>query len=337
MSSSGASAGADAGPVVPVICGPTAAGKSSVALWLAERHDVTIISADSRQIYRRFDVGTAKPDAETMRRVPHRGIDVVEPAERYSAAAWAELAAGAITEAAGAGRVPLIVGGTGFYIRALFQPLFREPALDDARRAAVQETLAPMATEELRRWCLALDPARAHLGRAQLRRAIEVALLTGERLSELHVEQARVGSFRASYLLVDPGPVLGSWIAARAAAMMRAGWLAEVRTLIREVPDGAPAWHATGYDVLRQHARGELSRDAALERVVIETRQYAKRQRTWFRNQLAGHDVRRIAPRAPEAREAREAAGLGMDSAWEDVVDSWMTEIEAGFRAAGTR
>lgn len=353
MSSKGASADADTGLVVPVICGPTAAGKSAVALRLAERHDVTIISADSRQIYRRFDLGTAKPDAGTVHRVPHRGIDVAEPTERYSAAAWAELAGRAVAEAAGAGRIPLVVGGTGFYIRALVQPLFREPVLDASRRLAVQAAIGSLELDELRRWCLALDPARAHLGRAQLSRAIEVALLTGRRLSDLHVERARVGMFRASYLLVDPGPVLGSWIAARASAMLEAGWLEEVRALMADVPEDAPAWHATGYDVLRRHARGELSRGAALERVIVETRQYAKRQRTWFRNQLAGEDVRRIVPHRAGAADAAKAAKAanatgateivqaaeagGGDSGWEDVVDSWMTEIEAGFRGAGIR
>jgi tRNA dimethylallyltransferase len=160
---------------VRAIVGPTAAGKSAVALWLAERHAATLVSADSRQVYRRFDVGTAKPTAVERVRVPHRGIDLVEPTERYSAAAWAAGAARWIGEAEAAGRAPLVVGGTGLYVRALFEPLFAAPPLDAARRGALERWLADAPVAELQRWCRALDPARAHLGRTQLLRAIEIA------------------------------------------------------------------------------------------------------------------------------------------------------------------
>lgn len=325
MSSSGDSAGAEtASTTVAVICGPTAAGKSGVAMALAARRPLTIISADSRQVYKGFDIGTAKPTAEDMRRVPHRGVDVVEPTQRFSAAAWADLATAAIAEARAAGRIPVIVGGTGFYVRALFEPLFQEPALDESRRHGLQRAMDGMETGELRRWCERLDPPRARFGRAQLVRAVEVALLTGRRLSALHVERARPAAFRASYLLVDPGPVLASWIATRAAAMFDAGWTDEVRRLVRDVPADAPAWRASGYDAMRRHVRGELGRDATLERVIIETRQYAKRQRTWFRNQLRDEDVRTVAPAAS-------------DRTWEADVEAWITGIEAGERGAERR
>ena len=115
---------------IGVICGPTAAGKSAVALWLAGSHPVTIISADSRQIYRDFDIGTAKPTRIEQARVPHRGIDIVDPTERYSAAAWADAAEGWIEEARRSNRIPLVVGGTGLYLRALFEGLFVGPPLD---------------------------------------------------------------------------------------------------------------------------------------------------------------------------------------------------------------
>src|SRR5438132_7836389 len=119
---------------IHVICGPTAAGKSAIAMWLAERHRGAIISADSRQLYRGFDIGTAKPTADERARVPHYGIDVVDPVERYSAAAWASGANEWIGAARAGGRVPVVVGGTGLYLRALFEGLFEEPALDAARR-----------------------------------------------------------------------------------------------------------------------------------------------------------------------------------------------------------
>src|SRR5207247_11041117 len=118
---------------------------------------------DSRQIYRGFDVGTAKPTREERARVPHRGIDVVEPMDRYSVAEWAELAQRAIGEAFAAQRLPVVVGGTGFYIAALFRPLWAQPEIDADRRFAVQRALEQASTDELRRWCRALDPARAHL------------------------------------------------------------------------------------------------------------------------------------------------------------------------------
>lgn len=321
MSSSAASEGAEAEaslPTVPVVCGPTASGKSAIAMWLAQRRDLLIISADSRQIYRSFDIGTAKPGADERRRVEHRGVDIVEPTDRFSAAQWGELAQEGIREAARLGKIPLVVGGTGFYIASLVRPLWAEPPLDAGRRVELQEALACETTEELRRWCEAIDPARAHLGRAQLLRAIEVALLTGERLSDLHVAHARPGAFRASYLLVDPGTELSQRIAARATTMLDAGWPDEVRHLLDVVPADAPAWKATGYDVVRQYVRGELDRATTLDRVIIETRQYAKRQRTWFRHQLEADRVRRLAPGT---------------TGWQEVVERWITGVETSMQA----
>jgi tRNA dimethylallyltransferase len=293
MSSSGASAGAE----LRIICGPTAAGKSALALALAERHRLTIVSADSRQLYRGFDIGTAKPGAADRARVPHRGIDVAEPVERWSAARWAADAERWIA-AAGAGRV-LVVGGTGLYLRALVSPLFDAPPLDEARRAALARELAALPSDELRRWVRALDPARARLGRAQLLRAAEVALLTGRRITDLHREAARAPRWRARWLLADPGRALHAQLAGRLDAMLAAGWVDEVRALEERVPPDAPAWQACGYDTLRALVRGTLGAADAREAILISTRQYAKRQRTWFRHQLAGARVTRVDPRDP--------------------------------------
>jgi tRNA dimethylallyltransferase len=287
-------------PVVRVICGPTAAGKSAVAMELARHVPLSIISADSRQLYRGFDVGTAKPSAEDRRRVPHFGVDVLEPTERASAAWWAERADGWILETLQAGRVPVVVGGTGLYLRALFGTLFDEPPLDAERRAALQSVLDGLDTVELRRWVGALDPSRAALGRTQLLRAAEIALLTGRRVSDLHRERARPPRWRARYLVVDPGEALNGRIEARATAMLE-GWRAEVRSLMQTVAADAPAWNASGYRAIRLLECGEIAHDDALETVIIETRQYAKRQRTWFRHQLAGEQVTRLDPLAPDA------------------------------------
>lgn len=297
---------------IPVICGPTASGKSAVAMWLSLRRELLVINADSRQIYRGFDVGTAKPPKSDLERVPHRGVDVADPAARYSAAEWVTMAQRAIGEALSDGRIPIVVGGTGFYMGALFKPLFVEPTLDVAARAAIQAALADFTSAELQRWCEALDPARAHLGRAQLVRAVEIALLTGRRLSELHASNARPDMYKPCYLLVDPGAGLQSRIASRAAGMLDSGWPEEVEGLMQTVPDDATAWNASGYGVVRELVRGETARDAALERIIIETRQYAKRQRTWFRHQLQHDSVQRLQPG---------------ESGWQEVVNAWITEV----------
>jgi tRNA dimethylallyltransferase len=146
----------------------------------------------------------------------------------------------------------------------------------------------------------ALDPARAHLGRTQLLRAAEIVLLTGRRVSDLHRERSRQARWTARYLVVDPGDVLAHRIEHRTRAMLAGGWRDEVRTLMRDVPADAPAWNACGYDAIRQLEDGALSEREAETRVVVATRQYAKRQRTWFRHQLAGLDVTRLDPRVPD-------------------------------------
>lgn len=291
-----------------IVCGPTAAGKSGIALALAEKFSGAIISADSRQIYRGFDIGTAKPGATDRSRAPHYGIDLIEPTARYSAALWAADAEMWLMSAREAQMVPLIVGGTGLYIRALVQPLFAAPPLDPERRAMLARELESRPLGELRRWCRGLDPARAHLGRAQMLRALETALLAGRRITELHAAQrsepgAALRKYDASYLLVDPGPTLGSRIAARVDEMLERGWLAEVQTLTRTVPPDAPAWKASGYSVMRGLAAGDVDLSTARERVIIETRQYAKRQRTWFRHQLPSNAVTHVNPDDPAASE----------------------------------
>ena len=256
-----------------------------------------LLVADSRQVYRGFDLGTAKPTAAEQARVRHLGIDVADPAERYSAAQWAALGDSALD----AGQPwPIVVGGTGLYLRALFDGLFAEPALDAGRRMTVLDWLDTQPTEELRRWVTRLDPPRSALGRTQLIRAIEVALLTGSRISDLHATRATSPRWRARYLVVDPGPALHDRIARRFDAMLEAGWLDEVRELRDRIPEDAPAWKASGYRTLREVVDGVVSLDEARERILIETRQYAKRQRTWFRHQLPADRTFRVNPVAED-------------------------------------
>ena len=285
---------------VRVICGPTAAGKSAIAAALALEYGAAIISADSRQIYRGFDIGTAKPEPSERKAIEHIGIDIADPVERFSASRWATMAMEWIVKHPAV--IPLVTGGTGFYIRALFDPLFVAPEIDEHRRRELEDFLNPLSLVELRRWCGAIDPERAHLGRRQLVRAIEVAVLTGNRISTLHSTSRTSTTLVPAYLLVDPGSSLAARIEARVDRMIDAGWLGEVRALDASVPENAPAWKASGYGVMRSVARGEVDLSAARERIIIETRQYAKRQRTWFRHQLGDAHVTRLDPDEPDAQ-----------------------------------
>jgi len=282
-----------------VICGPTAAGKSAIAATLAIEYGATILSADSRQIYRGFDIGTAKPDWSERKAIPHVGIEFADPTERFSASRWATMAIDAIASIGNG--TPLIVGGTGFYIRALFDPLFAAPDLDENKRKLLEHYLNPKPLDELRRWCRRIDPTRAHLGRYQLIRTIEIALLTGSRISELHAADKSTSAYLPTYLLIDPAKSLGERIERRVQQMIDAGWVDEVRALDASVPENAPAWKASGYQVMRMVSRGELDLSAARDRIIIETRQYAKRQRTWFRHQLGDAPVTRLDPDDPDA------------------------------------
>ncbi|HEU4629947.1 MAG TPA: tRNA (adenosine(37)-N6)-dimethylallyltransferase MiaA [Gemmatimonadaceae bacterium] len=312
-----------------VVIGPTAAGKSAAALWLAERHGGAILSADSRQIYRGFDIGTAKPTAAELARVPHYGVDVADPRERYSAARWADEARRWMADAVQRGRTPMVVGGTGFYVRALVAPLFDAPPMDEARRAALERLLATLPSHELRRWVRTLDPDRAHLGRAQLLRAAEVALLTGRRISALHRAPPSRPPLPARYLVIDPGHErLRQRIEQRVDAMFAAGWGDEVRRLMRQVPPLAPAWNACGYAAVRDALAGGHDARAAREAVVVATRQYAKRQRTWIRHQLAGEAVTVMDPASPDAAARIEAWWAGEEAT--QPVDAHDGGVEAG-------
>lgn len=152
------SAAPDSRLLTPVVVGPTGVGKTAVAVALASLTPLTVISADARQLYRGLDIGTAKPDRATLARVPHRGLDLVDPGERYSAGRFARDASGWIAEARVAGRQPMVVGGTGLYIRALAEGLFREPPFDPERREQLRAWSESLEGADLARWAGRLDP-----------------------------------------------------------------------------------------------------------------------------------------------------------------------------------
>lgn len=280
----------DPKPLTPVLVGPTGVGKTAVAAALAALTPITVISADARQVYRGLDIGTAKPDAALLARVPHVGLDLVDPGERYSAGRFAREAAAWLDAIRAAGRLPLVVGGTGFYVRALADGLFREPPLEPERRERLRSWTAHLPAPDLARWAGRLDARFEAGGRQRAARAIEVALLTGQALSWWQQEARETGVMRPWYIhLTLPREALRNRIAARVDAMLAAGLVEEVRgVLARGVPPDAAGLDGVGYrEVVSQLADGSRPPAADLrEAIAAATRGYAKRQQTWFRNQL---------------------------------------------------
>ncbi len=275
-------------PLTPVLVGATGVGKTATAVALAAFVPLTVISADARQVYRGLDIGTAKPDPETVRRVPHRGLDLIDPGERYSAGRFARDASGWIAEARAAGRQPVVVGGTGLYIRALAEGLFREPPFDPQRRERLRSWSESLEGADLARWAGRLDPRFPGGGRQRAARAIEVALLTGHALSWWRREARDNGALRPWYIhLTVPREVLHRRLAARVDAMLSAGFVHEVRSVLERgvVPD-ASGLDGVGYREVVRMLHGELSEAGMREAIIVSTRRYAKRQETWFRNQL---------------------------------------------------
>jgi tRNA dimethylallyltransferase len=268
-------------------------GKTAVAAALAALAPVTVISADARQVYRRLDIGTAKPDAGTLARVPHRGLDLIDPGERYSAGRFARDAARWVAEARAAGRQPIVVGGTGLYVRALVDGLFREPPFDPKRRERLRGWTEALEGDELARWAGRLDARFPGGGRQRAARAVEVALLTGRALSWWQREARETGALRPWYIhLTLPRDALQRRLAARVDRMLAAGFVAEVRgTLAAGAPPDAPGLDGVGYREVVAMLQGRLPQAALRDAILVSTRRYAKRQETWFRNQLRDASV----------------------------------------------
>jgi tRNA dimethylallyltransferase len=278
----------DRRPLVPVLVGPTGVGKTAVAVELGRLAAVTVISADARQVYRRLDIGTAKPTGGLLAELPHVGIDLIEPGERYSAGRFAQDAACWIEEIRRAGRQPLVVGGTGFYVRALAEGLFREPPLDVARREPLRAWTARLPAVRAAHWAARLDRRFAGGGRQRAARAIEIALLTGRPLSWWQREARETGTMRPWYIhLTLPREALARRIAERVDRMLGAGLVGEVEALLaRGVPAEASGLDGIGYREVVAMLQGVLPAPELRDAIVRATRRYAKRQETWFRHQL---------------------------------------------------
>jgi tRNA dimethylallyltransferase len=315
------------------LVGPTASGKTELALAVARCLPVEIVSVDSRQVYRGMDVGTAKPTAAERAAVPHHGLDLVEPGERYSAGRFARDARGWIEGIEARGRVPLLVGGTGFFLRALVEPIFSEPGMDRARVDALRRWLRGQPREVLEAWVRRLDPARAEAavqgGPHRLARALEVALLTGRPLSEWHRTAPPEGERMQGVVvrLELPREELDRRIEARVRRMVEEGLVDEVeRLLARGYGPDAPGMTGVGYREVAAHLRGESTLEEAAAAVTASTRRYARRQLTWLRNQLppgvVAVDATLPLPRRVEAVleawRARGGTAPGTESQGED-------------------
>jgi tRNA dimethylallyltransferase len=277
-----------------LIAGPTASGKSALALAVAEKLGGTIVNADSMQVYRDLGIITARPSPEEEARVPHRLYGHVDAAEIYSTGRWLDDVAAALAAIAAEGRVPIVVGGTGLYFKALTSGLAAVPPIPADIRADVRGRLESEGVSALYAELIERDPVTAArlmpLDRTRIARALEVVLATGRSLSDWHKEglPPLLDPARAAKVFVTcERKDLVARIEARFAKMLEAGALDEVEALAaRQLNPLLPAMKAHGVPWLIRHLKGEISLDEAAEGSIMDTRRYAKRQLTWFRGQM---------------------------------------------------
>ncbi len=281
-------------PLAIAIMGPTASGKTAYAVELAQQLNTDIISVDSALVYRGLNIGAAKPDLETLRLAPHRMIDIRDPHEIFSAADFAREALPHMQELSGQGKVPLLVGGTGLYFKALMQGLSLMPAADPAIRAQLQARAEQEGYVALHAQLQSVDPvsaARIHPNDPQrIFRALEVYLVSGKPLSHWQADSTQQAfPFRVLELALSPQDrgVLHARIVVRFDQMLAQGFLDEMRGLMENPllhPD-LPSMRAVGYRQAWAHLCGETDFSTFREQAIIATRQLAKRQLTWFRGQ----------------------------------------------------
>jgi tRNA dimethylallyltransferase len=278
--------------VVPVLAGPTASGKTAAVLRLAGGpggRGLEVVSADAMQVYRGLDVASAKPTAAERARVPHHALDLVEPAEPFSVAAWVAAAEAAIEDVWARGGRPLVVGGTGFYLSALQEGLPTTPPSDPALRAALEAELAERGLDALEtelRAAAPADAARAQRNPRRVVRALEVLRATGRPPSAYPTKAPRFAV--RTFVALPPPARLVARVHERVAGMIAAGLVDEVARLLATVPPGATVWQAIGPKEIAPALRGERPLADALADLAAATLRYAKRQRTWFAKRPAG-------------------------------------------------
>lgn len=283
----------------PAICllGPTASGKTDLAIEIVQRLPCEIISVDSAQIYKEMDIGTGKPDAETLARAPHRLIDFLDPAKAYSASQFRHDALLEMEAIRGAGKIPLLVGGTMLYFRALRDGLAKMPASDPLVREQILAKAEHEGWAAVHTQLAAVDPesaARIHPNDPQrLQRALEIYLVSGKTMTAHHQQESAAKSaeqlpFDLHFFAIQPQDraVLHTRIAQRFERMIERGLVAEVERLYArgDLDLSMPSMRAVGYRQTWRHIAGEMSFDAMVEQGIIATRQLAKRQITWMRS-----------------------------------------------------
>jgi tRNA dimethylallyltransferase len=304
-----------ASPVIAVV-GPTAAGKSALALALARERRGEIVCCDSLQVYRGLDIGSAKATPEEQAAVPHHLVDVVDPDEAFSAAEYSRRARAALLAIAGRGRLAVVAGGTGLYLRALLQGLFEGPSRDEALRTRLEKVAARRGDQRLHRMLAAVDPeAAARIAprdRVRVVRALEVFRSTRRPLSEHH--RAGADPLRGHDVFVvglePPRDALRAAVERRTEDMLARGLVDEVKRLLDRgyAPDLRPL-RAIGYRQAVALAQGEMDADQARRAIVAETMRYAKRQMTWFRNQTRAAWFPALEPALLAARAWLDARG----------------------------
>jgi len=279
-------------PPFLAIVGPTGSGKTELSLEVGRRLGGEVISMDSRQVYRGMDVGTGKVGLKERALLPHHGLDLRDPDQRYSAGEFARDARRWIREIRSRGRVPLLVGGTGFFLRALTHPMFKEPPLDRDRLRGLRRFLSGLSAHRLAEFLEALDPHR-EVGvpedRQRATRAIEIALLTGRPLSWWHAESEPTEEpLRGAVMVLDPSrDALYHRINGRVGRMMEEGLVEEVERLLRAgYREEDPGMTGAGYREVVRFLRGALGLEETVEEIRRSHRRYARRQSTWFRHQL---------------------------------------------------
>ena len=294
---------------IVVICGPTASGKTALSIALAKAFDGEVVSADSMQIYRRMDIGTAKPSLAEREGVPHHMLDVAQPGESYSVSRYAEEASACVEDILARGKLPIVCGGTGLYIDGLIRGTDFQPAgTDSGLRDKLEGEWEAQGAEAMMARLAAVDPdsaARLHLSdKRRILRALEVYLATGETIT---VHNARTKAIPPRYeavmigLNTEPRQILYDRIDRRVGVMLEQGLLQEVRSLLEDGLLEGTAAQAIGYKELLAHFRGEMSLEAAADLIRQKSRNYAKRQLTWFRRD---ERVKWIVYNAPEAAQA---------------------------------
>ena len=280
-------------PTFIALTGPTTSGKTQLSCALARILEVEIISMDSRQVYKGMDIGTDKVPDDVREQVPHHALDLVHPDERYSAGQFARDARDWIKEIIKRDRVPVLAGGTGFFLKAITEPVFSEPPLDSARLKKIRRYLSALDYRVLAKWVEKLDPVRASLaidgGPQRMSRTIEVALLTGKPLSSWHRESPPdVATLTGLIIQLElPREEIDRRINDRVTYMVERGLVSEVRSLLEAgytLDD--PGMTATGYREIAHYLKGGQTLEEAMEEIRRNTRRYARRQLTWFRNQL---------------------------------------------------